>query len=130
MSDLLKAASLWLSGQMKTHASVAVVYRRGDATVDWDAVIGRTEFEIFDNETASLIKVESRDYIGSAAELVIEDVAVLPEAGDRIEETDADGVVRTYEVLPPAPRTPAWRYSDPYHERLRVHTKLVKKVEP
>lgn len=129
MADMLQAGSAWLSGQMQVHAAQAVTYRRGDATVGLDATIGRTEFEVFDNDLASIVKVESRDFIVAAADLVLEDAAQVPKKGDQIVEVGADGKTRTYEVMSPAPRTAHWRWSDPYHERMRIHTKLTKQEE-
>jgi hypothetical protein len=55
---------------------------------------------------------------------VLGGLKAVPLPGDRIEETDAEGVTRTYEVLP-ASQEPCWRWSDVYHLLYRIHTKLV-----
>lgn len=127
--DLLKTGSAWLTGQLKASAARSVTYKRGDESVSLLVMVGRTDFEVFDNETAMLTRVESRDFLFPAADLVIDDAQVLPERGDLIVEVGDDGKSRTYEVMAPAPRTAHYRWSDPYHERLRVHSKLTKVEE-
>lgn len=127
MADLLATGSAWLSGVMQAHAAKSIAYRRGTSSVTIsNATVGRTEFEIVD-QNQMLVKVESRDYIFSASQLVIASATVLPEQGDLIDEV-VGAETWTFEVMAPAPRSAPWRYSDPYHQRLRVHTKLVKKA--
>ncbi len=124
--DLLKTGSAWLTGQLKTNVARSVTYKRGVDSVTLAATVGRTDFDVLDNETAMLTRVESRDYVFPAADLVLDSAQVLPERGDQIVEIGDDGKTRTYEVMAPAPRMAHYRWSDPYHERLRVHTKLTK----
>lgn len=122
MSDLLESGSDWLAGQLKAHAGREVVYRRGAESAAVTATIGRTEFETID-EHGAVGKWEARDYLIHAADLLLGGAAVLPERGDRIEETQGNQTF-VYEVLAPS-NEPVWRYSDAYRTLLRVHTKHV-----
>ena len=125
MADLLEQASNWLEDQRTKHAARTVTYKRGIDTVDVPASIGRTEFEI-DDGFGVLTKFESRDYLVLAADLVLGGWPILPERGDRIEET-VGTTTYVYEVMAPG-KEPAWRYSDPYRKTLRIHTKQVETV--
>ena len=120
MADLLQVGSDWLADQMKSHAGRSVTYRRGGDSVTVTATIGRTEFEL-DDEFGVLRKIESRDFLISAADLVLNSVTVLPERGDEIDETQGS-VTYTYEVMAPG-KEPHYRFSDPYRRTLRIHTK-------
>ena len=122
MPDLLKTASDWLADQQKTHASRTVTYQRGVDSVQVQAVIGRTVFEV-DDGVGVIQKVESRDFLIQAADLILAGWTVLPERGDRIQETEGT-TTYVYEVMAPGGE-PAWRYSDPYRKTLRIHTKQV-----
>lgn len=122
MADLLHTASDWLHDRQKQHASRTVTYERGAATVAVQATIGRTVFEI-DDDLGVVHKIESRDFLIHAADLVLSGSAVLPERGDRIRETDGT-TTYVYEVLAPG-KEPHYRFSDPYRKRLRIHTKQV-----
>jgi len=99
-----------------------VTYQRGEDAVEVHAAIGRTVFEI-DDGFGLIEKVESRDYLVPAAELVLEGSQVLPERGDRIRETQ-DSKVFVYEVMAPG-KEPHFRFSDAYRRTLRIHTKHV-----
>ena len=126
MADLLGKAAAWLDDQRVRHLSRPVTYARGEHSVEVQAAVGRTEFEV-DNGTGILEKVESRDFLIRTSDLVLGGQNVLPERGDRIRETK-DGLTYVYEVMAPG-REPCWRYSDPYRRALRIHTKLVDTVE-
>ena len=122
MADLLEQASTWLDGQRKTHLSRPVVYERGEESVEVQATIGRTVFELAD-AYGVVERTESRDFLVLAADLVPGSQEVLPERGDRIRETDG-AKVYVYEVMAPG-KEPPWRWSDDYRRTLRVHTKHV-----
>ena len=126
MVDLLERASHWLEDQRAKHTSRTVAYNRGLASVDVAASIGRTEFEV-DDGFGVLTKVESRDFLILAADLVLGLSPTLPERGDRIEET-VGTTTFVYEVMAPG-KEPHFRYSDPYRKTLRVHTKQVETIE-
>ena len=122
MANMLKTGSSWLLDQMKTHASVDIVYERGIDQVPIKATIGRTVFEIEDGHGV-LERTESRDFLVQAADLVIAGATILPERGDRIRET-VGTITYVYEVMAPG-KEPHWRYSDPFRKTLRIHTKQI-----
>lgn len=122
MGNLLQAGSAWLDAQRKAHMSSPVTYSRGEASVEVQATVGRTVFEI-DDGAGILQKVESRDYLVLTADLVLDGEPTLPQAGDRIREADGAKTF-VYEVMAPGGE-PVWRYSDPYRKTLRIHTKHV-----
>lgn len=123
MTDCLRTASTWLEARRHAVATTDVVYRREDRAVCLRATIGRTEYQQ-DDGAGVITRAEERDFLIRARDLVIDGVQVLPEAGDRIEETES-GRLFVYEVLPVSSAHPHYRYSDPYRNTLRIHTKLI-----
>ena len=122
MTNLLQTGSSWLADQMKTHASVDVVYERGAEQVPVKATIGKTEFEL-DDGSGVVVRIQSRDYLIHAADLQLSGSPTLPVAGDRIRETQGDKTF-VYEVMAPG-NEPHYRYSDPFRKLLRIHSKHV-----
>ena len=122
MADLLEQSSAWLDGQRKKYLAKAVVYCRGQAEVEVLATAGRTTFEV-ESSTGVAERFESRDFIITAADLVLDGGAVVPERGDRIKET-VGSLTLVYEVVGPGSE-PCWRWSDPYRLAMRIHTKQV-----
>lgn len=119
MADLLEQASLWLDDQRRRFMSRTVSYARGEASAEVLATVGRTTFDVAD-DYGVVQHWESRDYL-----VLAEDLADfgLPERGDQIIEV-VGGQTLVYEVMAPGGETP-WRWSDPYHRTLRIHTKQV-----
>jgi hypothetical protein len=120
---MLQNGLAWLEAQRKTHLSSPVIYRRGgggEASLVLPATVGKTVFKVAD-DYGRFQYIESRDYLISAADLVLNDARILPEPGDEIVE---DGFV--YEVMAPN-NEPEWRYSDSCRNTLRIHTKLTGK---
>jgi hypothetical protein len=122
MADLLEKACAWLGGMQSAHLSHPVTYCRANNSVQVAATVGKTTFDI-DDGYGVVERWESRDFLIAAADLVLDGIAVLPAAGDRIREVQ-DGRTFVYEVLAPG-KEPCWRYSDPYRMTLRIHTKQV-----
>ncbi|MCG3128264.1 MAG: hypothetical protein CHACPFDD_03141 [Phycisphaerae bacterium] len=122
MPDVLEKGLAWLDDQRHAHMTRTVVYQRGADAVEIAATIGRTEFEQVD-EFGAVQRLQSRDFLVRAADLVLAGAPTLPKAGDRIRET-ADTQTFVYEVMAPG-NEPPWRYSDPYRKALRIHTKHV-----
>ena len=122
MADLLETGSNWLEDQRTKHATRSVTYQRGADSVLLQATIGRIVFEI-DNGNGVLERIESRDFLVLAVNLVLLGSAVLPKRGDRIRETQGT-VTYVYEVMAPG-KEPEWRWSDPYRKTLRIHTKQI-----
>ena len=107
----------WLDSQRKAHLSVPVIYRRGDDSAEVSATVGKTVFKVTD-DYGRFQHIESRDYLISATDLVLNDTQILPEPGDEIIE---NGFI--YEVMAPN-NEPEWRFSDSSRQTLRIHTKL------
>ncbi|MEX2670921.1 MAG: hypothetical protein WD294_02300 [Phycisphaeraceae bacterium] len=124
MGDLLQRGTDWLAQQRHEHLTRPVTYRRGDASVEVQATIGRTVFRV-DDTYGNVIRHVSRDYLIRAADLVVNDEATVPQRGDRIEEVIGDQLV-THEVMSPDKATGDWRYSDPQRLTLRIHTKQIR----
>lgn len=122
MADILETASNWLETQRIKYRTRTVTYVRGGDQVELAATIGRTQFEV-DDGYGVIERIESRDYLVTAVEVVLAGIPTLPERGDQIRETQ-DGTVFIYEVLAPG-KEPHWRYSDPYRHTLRIHTKQI-----
>ena len=122
MGDLLRTGSDWLEAMRHKHASRTVTYRRGAASVELAATVGRTEYDV-DTGHGIVERYESRDYLLRTADLVLGGAAGTPQAGDRIEEVIAGDTV-VYAVMAPA-NEPVWAYSDPGRITMRVHTKQV-----
>jgi len=122
MADLLQRASAWLEDQRTKHLTQSVVYQRGTDTIEVLATIGSTVFQI-DDGAGGVLRIEARDYLISAADLVLAGNPVVPQRGDQIRETQGRQVF-VYEVIRPGDE-PCWRWSDAYRQTLRIHTKQV-----
>jgi len=120
--NLLQWGSDWLQTQLFAYCSGSVVYHRDGDSVEVTATIGRTEFEI-ETEFGVHEKIESRDFLVPAAELVLAGVWTLPKRGDRIHETMGTTLF-VYEVMAPG-KEPHFRYSDAFRKTLRIHTRQV-----
>jgi hypothetical protein len=125
MGDLLEQGAAFLDEQRHRHMSRAVVYRRGADEKEVQATIGRTEFEQAD-EAGLIHRVESRDFLIRASDLDLGAGPIQPRAGDQVREQvgGVGGHVLVYEVNAPGGQPP-FRYSDPYHRILRIHTKHI-----
>lgn len=122
MIDLLEQSSAWLEDQRHTFRTRDVTYRRGGESMVLRATIGRTQFTREDPHGV-VLETEMRDYLFRSEDLVLASAATVPERGDRIEDQGF-----TYEVLPLGSEPP-WRYSDPYRNTIRVHTKQIDQEE-
>lgn len=123
MPDLLETGQQWLADQLKTHASRSVVYVRGIEQVVVPATIGRTLLKLDDGYGGVRMEWTDRDFLISAADLLLAGNAATPERGDRIRET-VGAQILVFEVMAPG-KEPPWRWSDPFRKMLRIHTKHV-----
>lgn len=126
MADLLANGAAWLEQQRAEHLASNVTYRRAQSVLVVAATVGKTAFEIDDGQGV-IQRIESRDFLVLAADLILDATVTLPQRGDVIEEP-AGAVTLLYEVMAPG-NEPCWRYSDPYRQSLRIHTKQVGTVE-
>jgi hypothetical protein len=103
-----------------------VIYRRGEKAVRWRAIPGNSEFSMTDTNGV-LTTFESADFIGQADLLVFDEEPtagpITPERGDRIWRIVRNATL-VYEVLPPN-IAPCYKYSDPDHLIIRIHTKII-----
>jgi hypothetical protein len=130
VADLLEQASAWLDRMRTKHMARPVTYCRGEQSVEVQATLGRTVFEIAD-AYGVVEQSESRDFLILAADLVLDGAVTLPQRGDRIREpqdgpSTGSGQAKTfvYEVMAPG-KEPHYRFSDVYRRTLRIHTKQV-----
>ena len=122
MTDMLRDGLSWLTGKLTSHAAREVTYRRGDLQATVLATIGKTVAEQ-DSGDGLIMRMEIRDYLIDTMSLLLDGQQLLPQRGDLIIETE-DGKDFTYEVLPIGSDR-AWRYSDPFRLKLRIHTRLI-----
>ena len=122
MSDVLATGSAWLEGKRHAHMTQSVVYQRGADSTPLLATIGRTVFEQAD-EFGVVHRIEARDFLIRAADLVLAGETALPIAGDQITKAVGNTVL-VYEVMPFGGEPP-FRYSNPDRTTLRIHTKHV-----
>lgn len=102
---------------------VPVLYCRGGESCSVTALVGRTIAEIDDVSGLVLERIESRDYMIAAVDLVIGSQRVTPQSGDQVKEV-IGGVPTTWE-LTQVGIEPCFRFSDPDCTVVRVHTKRV-----
>jgi hypothetical protein len=116
--DLLQQAASWLADQRSAFLSRSVVYGRGSDSVTVQAGIGKTTFDV-DDGYGGIERYESRDYLITAADLVLAGEVIQPQRGDRV--TDGSLV---YEVMAPG-KEDVCRPSDAYGLTWRIHSKKV-----
>lgn len=122
MDDLITTATAWLDDQRHRHLTHDVVYARGVFQAAIRASVGQSVFEQQD-EFGRLHRIETRDYIIRANDLIIAGKKTEPVAGDNIIDSSS-GEALIYQVAS-INTEPPFRYADPHRKTLRVHTKYV-----
>lgn len=119
MTDLLEQSSQWLADMHRTFRARTVTYGRGEQTAEITATVGKTLFRV-DKGYGLFEHTESRDYL-----VAVEDFTEFgePERGDQVRDV-LNGQTEIFEVMAPG-EEPHFRWSDPYHRMLRIHTKHV-----
>lgn len=107
------------AGTLRAVTGDTVTYRRGGSSVQVVATVGKTTRDV-DESDGLVTRYESRDFLVTAAELVLGGVRVMPLPGDQVVEGDG-----TVCELMDFPGEGYWRWSDPYRVTLRIHTKRV-----
>lgn len=121
--NMMKSGSDWLMGKLKSHAGTTISLRRAQVlTTGVTATVGSTQHNQLD-DLGGIVYWESRDYLIDADDYVFT-TASEPKRGDIIIET-IDGHDVEFEVMGDGGAT-AWRWSDDYHTKYRVHTQRVK----
>lgn len=122
MGNLLGDGLRWLEDQRRAHMTQTVTYIRGAGSVELLATIGQTEFAAeIDGQLVTSKKV--RDFLVTAADLVIAGSAIEPRAGDRIRET-SEGRMLEWEVAAIGGEPP-WRWADSNRLTYRMHANHV-----
>lgn len=111
MVDLLRQAAQWLEQMRTAHCSSLVEYRRPPDAYTVHATYGKTGFEVAD-ESGLTIDAQVWDFL-----ILADALGFDPEPGDVIA---ADG--RRYEIMNLGGEG-CWRWSDPYRQTYRIHTK-------
>lgn len=120
-------AALALGHSIQSAAGRPVIYqgvRDGAAfAIELSATVGSTAYPAVAGEGQVVEQFVSRDFIFTAAELVLGGAELEPRAHDTISETAASGQVLTWRVMPPSLGDRPYRYCDTTRSRIRVHTK-------
>jgi hypothetical protein len=125
MIDLLNQGQAWLASQLAMFVARNVIYRHGSVEIPVRATIGRTAFEQAD-ETGAIIRFESRDFLIDRTSLVADGQIIEPSEGDIIVDVIGD-ITYEFELFGAGPDA-MYRPSDPYHHKLRIHTKRVREL--
>jgi hypothetical protein len=110
---MLQAGLEWLSQQQKKFVSSPVIYCRDDKQYPVDAVLGRTKYEIVD-ENGFRVASHAIDFLIRAADLVS-----IPQNGDWILSNDL-----IHEVIDLGDG--CWQWCDPHGITRRIHTSIYK----
>lgn len=133
-NNLLRTGLAWLTGQLKTNASEAIVYARGYDSVECRATLGSKLLKLDDGMGGFRMEWTDLDFLIPAADLNFDGFPVIPERGDLVHLTVApmnpsfnDGMdnVQTFEVVPYGGTEAVWRWADPHQSMMRVHTKYI-----
>jgi hypothetical protein len=126
--DILAAGLGWLAETLEAEVGQSITYRRGLASVALCATFGQTQVQREDGAGGIVIEATDRDFVIRSSRLRLNGIAVVPARGDVIEWNDGAGKVHSFEVGAMGASGPAWRWSDPYRRRIRIHT-TYKKTE-
>ncbi len=119
-------AEKWVSKRRSETSEVPITYSQEGNLISLCATPGKTIFRYTDDHGMSQRK-QSRDYLISVSDAVINDVLIRPKDGDIIvEETLLERY--TYEVGA-FNGEPHFRFSGTYRQTFRVHTKLVNRED-
>jgi hypothetical protein len=122
VSDLLQSGAAWLAGKIKARAAQTVTYRRGADSVSLSATLGHSLLRVTEGDGRTRTIRTDRDFLVTAADLVLSGETVTPARGDAIDLTVGSTAYR-YKVLPYGKDEPLWRYSEPSNAIMRIHCK-------
>ena len=120
MTDLLAIAASWLDGRRRAYMAQTVTYARAGSTVELLATGDRSQCDV-ERSDGSIVRSETRDWIVTAADLLLDGAAFEPAAGDEVRAT-VGGQAVTYTVVSPAGE-PCWQWEDGAHVTIRLRTK-------
>ena len=122
MPNLLKKGASMLTSAMAASASDRLEYHRGTAVIAIDATRGKNTADSV-NDDGFMIKVRFDDFLVPTDQLKLSGDRIEPVAGDYIIDRTGSTPIK-FEVCN-TPTEPCWRYSDPNHLRIRIHTRQV-----
>ena len=123
MEDMLASGMSFLDQSMRTYASKLVTYTRKRSSIVVPAQSGTSILRINDADGGAIVRTD-KDFLISAADLIFLEAATVPHEGDLITEI-IGAKTYTYRVERPTVTDDCWRYSDPYQNRFRIHTKAI-----
>lgn len=100
---------------VRAETGISATYLRGATEIDLTEVGRGTKVFRFTDEYQTTKRTETSDFFIEASQLDLE-----PTIGDRIQETVGDQLY-TYELVS-INNEPCFRWSDPGHTQLRIHT--------
>jgi len=121
MTNMLRDGVSYLHGQRQKRMASKVTYQRGVDSVELKATRGETNVQEATGD-GQVISTEA-DWLINPNDLVLFGSETRPQRGDTITDVH-NGVTKVYVVMPTVAED-VWRYSDPYGECIRVHTKRV-----
>lgn len=127
MTKTFHNLTLGANAMIRSNRGVTVLYARGEASVEIEAVIASTKQPMV-NASGVTVRTVIQDFIIRAQDIVLGGQAVLPERGDTITMTavDDDGpsTATIFEVMPTDGER-HYRDCNDLGSILRVHTKHV-----
>jgi len=122
LSDRLQTGAAHLASRLKSHASRTVTYIRGAQSVSVSATLDSQLLRVSDRLGNTKVERTDRDFLITAADLILGGVVATPERGDEVRVTFGSTVER-FSVMAPGTE-PHWRYEDAHQTLLRVHSKF------
>ena len=115
---MLETGIAWLQAQRHEHLTVPIVYSRAAHSVTLQATRGTSEFGEMGADASFQLGYESRDFIFRKADLVLNNLATLPQRLDTIDDGGRRFIVTAPQGQPP------FRYSDHEQTTVRVYARL------
>lgn len=121
--DLLSSASNLVKRTLANAFARTVTIRRGQLTASVSATKGQTTVDAFDAEGLP-IRLQAQDWLIAREDYDFGFGPTEPERGDQVEEM-IGGRREIYDALPLEGTNELWRWSDPDHSLIRLHTNRV-----
>lgn len=118
MANLLKQGQALIAATLKSHGSETVTYRRGANSVSIAASVGRPDMTLGPEFGGGHLRMNTKEFVITAADLVINGVAVSPATGDMIDVAEGEATNR-YRVGPDG-GLPEFENADAFGIMLRI----------
>jgi hypothetical protein len=122
--DLMAWGLASLASSTKAYFSKLVTYARDEDFVELRAVLGRKLLKLSDGDGGVRMEWTDMDFLIDTTDLVLGGSEATPQRGDLVYLPLAD-TVEVFEVSPPDPTEPCWRWCDPFRYKRRIHAKHV-----